>query len=104
VAQTDLPIACTLGPADGRDRIARWRALHDLGTPVVTREPSRLEARYDGKPGVREELAELVAAESQCCGFVEWSATEVGGVPTLVVTAPTDQPDALDAIVALLEA
>lgn len=104
MAQTDLPIACTLGPADGRDRIERWRALHDLGAPVLTREPFRLEARYDDRPGVRDELASLVAAESQCCGFLEWSATEVGGLPTLVVTAPADQPAALEAITSLLDA
>jgi hypothetical protein len=102
VAQTELPIACTLGPADGRDRIARWRALHEQARPTATRDAGRLELRYAAGPGTYDELTALVAAERDCCGFVAWSASLDGDVPVLTVTAPADEPTALDAIAALL--
>jgi hypothetical protein len=101
VAQTDLPIACTLGQADGRDRIARWRALHERATPTATRASGRLIVRYAAAPGVYDELAALTAAEQVCCGFVTWAASFDGAVPVLTVTAPADDPAALDAIIAL---
>lgn len=102
MAQTEVPIACTLGPADGRDRITRWHALHELAAPAVTRDAHRLELRCAAAPGVYEELVALAAAEQDCCGFLSWAASLDGATPVLAVTAPDDDPAALDAIAALL--
>jgi hypothetical protein len=102
VAQTELPIACTLTPADGRDRVARWAALHDRAHPTSTRDAGRIELRYTAGDGVYDELVALATAEQDCCGFVTWHAKLDGDVPVLTVTAPADQSTALDAMAALL--
>ena len=95
-----LPVACTLGPEDGRARLLRWQRLHDTAAPVARLRDGRLEVRYQPGQGVREELADLAAAEQTCCAFVTWSVTEVQGHPTLRVTAPADAPEAVAPIAA----
>jgi hypothetical protein len=102
VTQAGLPIACTLDPVDGRDRMQRWRTLHSLAHPAALRDGSRLELRYAAGAGVYDELTALAAAESECCGFVTWTVACDGDVPILTVTAPGEDPSGLDAIEALL--
>jgi hypothetical protein len=98
---TDLPLACTLGPADGAARSRRWRQLAAEATPVRRRTEGRLEIRYQPGPGVLDELRELAAAEAECCSFVAWTVTEQAGDPTLIVSAPADDPDRIEPIAAL---
>ena len=102
-APAPLPAACTLGPADGPARLARWRRLDQVAAPRATSAPGRLEVRYRPVEGVAEELAELAAAEQVCCPFVTWSVTVEDGAPTLHVDAPEDRPDAVLPVVALFE-
>lgn len=99
----DLPIACTLGPLDGQERLQRWRALAAHARPIVRRKGHCLEVRYDDRPGVMTELEALVAAESKCCGFVAWRAGLDDGVPCLTVTAKPEDPEAIDAIAAVFD-
>lgn len=101
---TDLPLACTLGPIDGADRSRRWRQLAADAAPVARRTGGRLEVRYQPGPGVLDELRALAAAEAECCPFVAWAVTEQAGKPTLVVSAPADQPDRIEPIATLFRA
>jgi hypothetical protein len=96
-----LPLACTLGPDDGRARSLRWQRLHERATPVARLDGGRLEVRYRPGPGVREELSALADAERSCCSFAEWTVRVVDGEPTLRVTAA---PEALAPIAALFRA
>jgi hypothetical protein len=102
--RTPLPVACTLGPADGPARLLRWQRLHDTAAPVARLHDGQLEVRYQPGPGVREELADLAAAEQTCCSFVAWSVTEVHGHPILRVTAPAGAAEAVTPIAALFGA
>ena len=70
----ELPIACTLGAADGAARLARWRELSDARL-TVQRTPDQLVVLYRSQRGVCEELEALVAAERECCPFAEWEVT-----------------------------
>ncbi len=97
----EFPLACTLGPDDGRARRARWLALHDRAAPTIRRFDAHLEIRYPPRPGVREELEDLAAAEQRCCAFVAWAVSDDHGQPVLVVTAPPGSPDAVDPIAAM---
>ncbi len=101
---TDLPLACTLGPIDAADRSRRWRQLAAEAAPVARRTEGRLEVRYQPGPGVLDELAALAAAEAECCPFVDWAVTEQAGDPTLVVSAPADQPGNIEPIAAMFRA
>lgn len=99
-----LPLACTLGPEDGRSRMLRWQRLHETAGPVAHLDAGRLEVRYRSGPGVQAELTDLAAAEQTCCSFATWSVSEVDGQPVLYVVAPADRPEAVEPIAALLGA
>lgn len=79
----------------------RWRRLHEFATPAADLIDGRLEVRYEPKVGVQEELADLVRAESTCCAFVAWEVSSVDGQPLLRVTAPAENPHAIEPIAAL---
>ncbi len=99
-----LPLACTLGPDDGRSRLLRWQRLNRIATHAAHFDDGQLEVRYQPGPGVQEELAALAAAEQECCSFAVWSVSVVGGQPVLNVRAPTGAPDAVAPIAALFGA
>lgn len=99
-----LPLACTLGPEDGRSRLLRWQRLHEIAAPVAHGHGGKLEVRYQPGPGVHEELAQLAAAEQACCSFVVWRVSAVEGHPVLHVTAPAQTPEAVAPIAALFAA
>jgi hypothetical protein len=96
-----LPLACTLGSADGQARLDRWQVLHTSAAPVARMVGGALEVRYPSGPGVRQELEVLAAAERSCCGFVTWEVSDERGQPVLRVRAPSGAPDTLAPIAAL---
>jgi len=98
----ELPVACTLGPHDGRARMARWQQLAERANPAARRSSHRLEVRFENGPGVQQELELLAAAEQQCCSCVAWTVTS--NEPVLHVTAPVDNPDAVEPIALLFGA
>lgn len=89
----ELPIACTLDPSDGAERIGRWRVLVDAASPIAWRDGRMLEVRFEPGEGVLDELASLAAVEQECCSFVTWTVTEDLGSPLLRVLAKPDSPD-----------
>ncbi|HTT50230.1 MAG TPA: hypothetical protein VMH35_02350 [Streptosporangiaceae bacterium] len=99
--RAELPLACTLGPADGAGRSRRWRQLAAGAAPVARRTGGRLEVRYQPGPGVLDELRALATAEAECCSFAAWAVTEQAGDPTLVVSAPADAPGNVEPIAAM---
>ncbi len=98
----ELPVACTLGSDDGRARMLRWQQLADRANPAARRSGHRLEVRFEDGPGVQQELELLAAAEQQCCSFVTWAVAT--NEPVLHVTAPVDNPDAVEPIALLFGA
>lgn len=100
----NVPVACTLGPDDGPARLRRWQHLADTAHPSARRDGPHLTVRYEPGPGVQEELEALAAAEAECCSFVDWSVTQNGGVPVLLVTADPETADAVAPIAALFGA
>lgn len=68
--EPEPPIACTLTAADQADRIGEWRRLvsqADSREQVDSGLAFRLPAALAGQ------LAELTAAEQQCCPFLEFN-------------------------------
>ena len=104
IQKSPLPLACALGPEDGRSRLLRWQRLHEAAGPVAHLDGGVLEVRYEPGPGVKAELAELAAAEQTCCSFATWSVSEVEGHPVLHVMSPTGTPEAVAAVAALFGA
>jgi hypothetical protein len=100
----ELPIACTLGPDDGAERMRRWQSLAELAQTVAIRTGGVLKVNYHPGPGVVEELTALAAAEQECCSFVTWTVTYEADSPVLCVTAKADRPDDVTPIAALFGA
>lgn len=101
---SDVPVACTLGPVDGRARLRRWQRLNESAAPSARVVAGDLQVRYQPGPGVQEELADLAAAEQICCSFVSWSVTNSDVQPVLQVSAPAGAPDAVAPIAAMFGA
>jgi hypothetical protein len=101
---SDVPLACTLGPVDGRARLRRWQRLNESAAPSARVVAGVLQVRYQPGPGVQGELADLAAAEQTCCSFVSWSVTNSDGQPVLQVSGPAGAPDAVAPIAAMFGA
>ena len=90
-----LPIACTLGPGDLRERVEQWNVLiaaHGQGRTSHERE---IVLRFDH--AAADELETLVAAERECCAFLTW---QVERGPEAVVLRITGEVGALPSALA----
>ncbi len=84
-AQPEPPIACTLTAADQADRIGEWRRL--LGQADGREQTDGgLAFRFPG--ALAGQVAELAAAEQQCCPFLEFSLHLIAGGLRFEVRVP----------------
>ena len=104
VDRGELPIACSLGPGDGAERMRRWRVLVGAANPIASRGGRILEVRFQPGAGILDELVALAAAEQECCSFVTWTVTDDAGTPVLRVLAKPDSPDDVARIASLFGA
>jgi hypothetical protein len=86
----DVPAACSLSATDARTRKADWQRL--IERAVVTRTPVEGGTRVALAPldGVRAELERLVAAERECCPFLDFELDEADGVLAVTIPAEAD--------------
>ena len=96
---TDLPVACTLGPAALAAR--RQGLLEDLLRRADAQEelPAGCRLRF-AAAGVLPLIARIIDAERQCCRFLRFRLTvELDGGPiTLELTGPDGTRDFLKAL------
>jgi hypothetical protein len=80
-----VPVACTLTPDDLAAQAGRWQRLmaRAMAGRAETAEGLRLSFRPD--PGTEEELRRLVAVESECCGWADWTVEASAGTLVLDV-------------------
>lgn len=90
-----LPIACTLGPDDGPQRLEQWRRLSTVAGAGRTQAPGRVVLRFRDEPGVADQLRQLVDAERQCCAFLDWQLTHVAGECRVEITGSGEELAAL---------
>lgn len=85
---TDLPIACTLQPAEQAERARAWHALvaRTLLSWRATEDGAVVRVRGDAEAQLRE----LIAAESQCCAFLEFDLRRDGEELLLSVVGPDE--------------
>jgi hypothetical protein len=103
-SDTFLPIACTLAPGDGAERMRRWQALAERARPIAHLSGHLLEVRYPPGPDVDSELRELAAAERECCSFVTWTVSREQDHVLLRVAADPERPDDVVGIASLFAA
>jgi hypothetical protein len=85
---TDLPIACSLTATDLTGRLAQMAELgrDALLDADVTERHATL--RFAAGAGVRERVTAIVAAESECCGFLTMDVHEEPDAVVLTIDAP----------------
>jgi hypothetical protein len=82
----ELPIACTLGPVDGAQRISDWRRLgEEFGVGRVG-DDGEVTVRFRDAAGVKLELERLAAAERICCPFLSWKVVRTSSELQLVIS------------------
>ena len=84
--EAPLPSACSLAPEGLDGRLAEIRALARRALLSADREGLALRLVY--RPDARAEIADLVAREAQCCGFLGFRVEEERDRLFVTVTAP----------------
>lgn len=90
-----LPIACTLNPDAGREQLARWQQFDADYALARNAQPGQLTVHYASNDDSRNRLRALVAAESHCCSFVDWSIDDTHHDLRLIVRGSDDAIAAL---------
>ncbi|HYG95908.1 MAG TPA: hypothetical protein VD741_02255 [Solirubrobacterales bacterium] len=86
-----LPIACSLSAGDLQRRLA---AIANVGAESLidhVTEEGRHLLRFRSDAGTRRRLEEIVAAEGECCSFLDLSLQERDGALVLSVAPPDGQ-------------
>jgi hypothetical protein len=84
-AGSTVPVACTLTPADLAAQGGRWQRL--IARAMIERAETAdgLCMSFRPEPGTEEELRSLVAVESECCAWADWTVDTSAGSLTLDV-------------------
>lgn len=90
-----LPIACTLTPGAGGEQLARWQQFDAEYALTRNTQPGQITVHYASNDDSRARLRALVAVESQCCSFVDWSIDDTHDDLRLVVRGSDDAIAAL---------
>lgn len=94
------PDACTLPTAQRPLRIAEFDDLFRTAATAVTRMgPRRARWSLTPEPDVPARTADLVARESLCCSFFDFTLRVTQGSLTLDVAVPGAQIAVLDGLV-----
>ncbi len=84
----ELPVVCSLGAGDLEQRLA---AIGEIGAEsLIDREveKGKHRLRFRSDPKTRQRLEDAIAAEAECCAFLDLSLEEDGGELILSIAAP----------------
>jgi len=84
---TDIPIACSLSPAELSGRLEEISAV---GRDALISVGPDNALRFRPDPGIRARLDAIVAAEARCCSFLSFDLREDAGDLVLTIAAPAD--------------
>jgi hypothetical protein len=93
---TDLPIACTLTPDGMTARLALIEALAADGLLLRTPTDTGLRLRLRDTPEIEQRTRALVAAESECCAFLDFELRREDGELVLDIAGPADARPVID--------
>ena len=93
---TDVPIACTLPPDGFAARIGHIDALAADGLIDRTDTEHGVRVRLRDTPEIEQRARELVAAESRCCAFLDFTVGRDGDALVLDIAGPEDARPVID--------
>jgi hypothetical protein len=97
---SELPIACSLEGSDLRERLAEMAEVGRSGLIGVESEPGTAVLRFRQTEGMSDRLARIVAAESECCGFLDMELEERDGSLQLTIDSPEGAGPVVEELVA----
>jgi hypothetical protein len=92
----DLPIACTLAPDRRTARLALIDGLAADALLERTETGAGVHLLLRDTPEIERRVRELVAAESECCPFLDLRLGRAGGALVLDITGPADARPVID--------
>jgi hypothetical protein len=95
-----LPIACSLGTSDLRRRLAEIAAIGAESLTGHQADEGRHLLRFRADSGTRRRLEEIVAAEAECCAFLDLALEERDDELLLSIAAPPDGQAVADELAA----
>lgn len=96
----ELPIACSLGASDLKRRLT---AIAEIGAKSLRgreADGKRHLLRFRSDAETRRQLEAIVAAEAECCSFLDLTLEEDGSELVLTVAAPEDGQAVADELAA----
>jgi len=94
------PIACSLGAGELQRRLEQ---IAEVGAASLIRrdsEDGKHALRFRSDARTRRRLEEIVAAEAECCSFLDLELIERGGELVLTLAAPEDGQSVVDGLAA----
>lgn len=93
----DTPIACSLGAGELKKRLA---VIAEIGDSLISREVEggRHLLRFRAGAATRTQLEEIVAAEAECCSFLDLSLDGEGNELVLSIAAPEEAQGLADSL------
>jgi hypothetical protein len=95
------PIACSLSAGDLTRRLAEMSAIGHAGLVEARMDGSHAVLRF--RAVVQERLARVVAAEAECCPFLDMKLDEDSGVLRLSIEGPAGAEPVLRDLVAAFD-
>lgn len=96
----DSPIACSLSAAEMSARLAEMAAVGSQALLSAATDDRGAVLRFRAGADIRGRLAAVVAAEAQCCAFLDLELRDEADAVTLTVTAPAGAEPVLADLVA----
>ncbi len=94
------PIACSLGASDLRQRLDEIAAVGAASLIDRDTEGGAHALRFRADETTRRRLEEIVAAEAECCSFLDLELNELEGELVLTLAAPQGGQAFADALAA----
>jgi hypothetical protein len=96
--ESELPIACTLDAGDLESREAEWAAVGSRLISIERSASGSAVLSFAAGAETKAELERLVAAEAECCPFLELSVVD-GESLELTIDGPTEAAPVIDQLV-----
>ncbi|MBA2764137.1 MAG: hypothetical protein H0U42_05560 [Thermoleophilaceae bacterium] len=94
-----VPIACTLSSAGMSERLAEMKLVGASGLLSASHDGAAASLQFRAEPGLSDRLEMIVAAEAECCAFLELELTERDGSLELSVHGPPEAAEIVGAMV-----
>ncbi len=94
-------LACSLSGPDLIERIAAWGRVAARATSRAV-EPGRIVSTYPPDPLILRELRALIAAEADCCSFMQFKVEEGADQVVVELRVPDEMSETLAVMLGLV--